>query len=322
MIDKGGVVCYRLSCIFGVGIFLLVVCTICFANSDGQTQRVDNNETPPYEKRQQPIIIWFYTAAADKPEVLKIVLSSGLVNHVMVKYMHPADADWRKKKEVVEAIEMVKESEAKLIWCRNAWPYYNVQDAQLSDFFDPNYYIRQITNLQREAVQIGADYVALDTESYAYAPVGRYLKGRDRILLNKHQWKELEEAISTAVEKAGKVDFILPAGSVNKTKPDGVLARLGKMRIAEDTYWSNEERQKRITYPYEIFGAYLNTVREDENRPGYWHFLVPEIFEKSELWSKKQGLFLYPKERRAMEVARELLAYSRTLPVADPNANK
>ena len=322
MVDKRKIVYYRLGCVFGVGIFLLAVCTICFANSNGQTQNVDSNETLPYEKKQQPIIIWFHNGVTDKPEALKIALSSGLVNHVIVKYMHPADRDWRKKKNVLEAIEIVKRSRAKLIWCRNAWPYENVQDARLSDFFDANYYIRQITNLRAEAAEMGADYVALDMEAYAYAPVGRYLKGKDRIFLSKAQWRQLEEAIDTAIEKAGKVDFIFPGGSVDETKPNGVLARLGKMRIAEETYWSNEERQKRITFPYEIFGAYLNTVREDKNHPGSWHFLVPEIFEKSELWSKKEGLFLYPKERRAMEVARELLAYSRTLPVADPNTNK
>lgn len=232
----------------------------------------------------------------------------------MNKYIHPADADWQRKKAVIEAIKIVKKSKAKLIWCQNLWPYYNVQNARPKDLFDPYYYIREIKNLRRGVNKIGADFCALDTEPYAYAPVKRYFKGINRIKLTKQQWNRVRLCVEKTIQAVGKVDFVMPAAYWKKDRPYNILAELGNMRIAEDTFWSNEEMLRRITYPYEIFGAYVNTVRLDENHPKLWHYLVPEIFEKPQRWSDKRGLFLYPKGKNSLAAARELVAYAESLP--------
>ena len=46
-------------------------------------------------------------------------------------------------------------------------------------------------------------------------------------------------------------------------------------------------------------------------------YTVPEIFEKSQLWSAKKGLYLYSKEGESMAVAHELVKYSKSLPILD-----
>ncbi|MCK4783754.1 MAG: hypothetical protein KAV87_08395, partial [Desulfobacteraceae bacterium] len=150
--------------------------------------------------------------------------------------------------------------------------------------------------------------------AYGFAPMKCYMQWRDRIRLTQSQWKQLENALAQAVETMGKVDFTLGAGSINKTQPINILSRLGKMRITGWTYWSNKKRLDMINFEYEICGAYINTVREDKYHPNLWHYLVPEIFEKSERWSDKRGLFLYPKEKNALAVAKELVAYAESLP--------
>jgi len=314
MTGKQDTIYYSLGGILIAGILLLAVNLMCPTDSNGKGQHTETNEPHPYEKRQKPIIIWSHNGVTDSPKTLKLAISSGLVSHVMIKYLHRADADWRQKKTVVEAIRIVKQSKAKLIWCRSTWPYWKVQDVHAEDFFEPHYYIKEIKILRREADEMGADFCALGLEAHAYAPMKRYLAGRDRIILTQSQWKKLEDTIAQTIKSVGKVDFILGAGSINKTQPINILSRLGKMRITGWTYWSNKERLDMINFEYEIFGAYINTVREDKYRPNLWHYLVPEIFEKSERWSGKCGLFLYPKEKNALAVAKELVAYAESLP--------
>lgn len=313
MTVKQSTIYYSLGCVLIAGVLLFAVNAMCLTDSNSEGQRVEANEPCAYEKRPPPIIIWFHNFI-DPPEAAKLAISSGLVSHVMVKYMHRADRDWRQKKTVVEAIRIVKQSEAKLIWCRNLWPYYNIGDVRAADFFDPNYYINEIKNLRMEADEMGADFCALDLEAYGSAPMKCYTQWPDRIRLTQSQWKQLEDALAQAVETMGKVDFVLGAGSIDKTQPINVLSRLGKMRITGWTYWSNEERLDLITFEYEIFGAYINTVREDENHPKLKHYLVREIFEKSGRWSDKCGLYLLPKEKNALAMAKELVAYAESLP--------
>ena len=317
MTGKRSTIYCSLGWVLIAGISLFVVDARSLADSNSTGEDVNANEFCASEERVQPIIIWFHNGVTDSPKALKLAVSSGLVSHVMIKYMHRADRDWHRNKAVVEAIRIVKQSEAKLIWCRNTWPYYKVQDVRLEDFFDPNYYIKEIKSLRKEADEMGADSCALDLEVYAYAPMKYYLKGRDRKRLTRDQWKELKDTIAKTIKTVGKVDFILGAGSIDKTRPINILSGLGEMRITEWTYWSNEERLHWINYPYEIFGAYINTVREDKNHPKLWHYLVPEIFEKSERWSDKKGLFLYPKEKNALAVAKDLVDYAKGLSNVD-----
>jgi len=277
----------------------------------GDERSVAPNQTTKKEQAK-PIVIWFYTIHRDKPIALETALSSGLISHVMMKFTHRKDRNWKKSENAHLALALIRKYKAKLIWARSVWPYYNIADSSSEDLFDPDYYFQEIQALRAEARGQKADFVALDTEPYGYTPMKKYLRGYDK--LTGRQREQLSRVIEQVTKAAGKVDFVLPAGSLASTHPYNILAGLGRYRIAENTYYNNEKNIKAIKYPYEIFGAYLNTVRENPDYPKSPFFTVRDVFEKSHLWSAKKGLFLYPKENKALEVARELAAYAKTLP--------
>ncbi len=298
--------------IMASGILLLILIYSCSSSTDDQVPISEIHDTNTPQPKEAPIIIWFHNGATDTPEAVKVALSSGLITHVIIKYYHRADFDWQKKPSVLEAIEIVKKSPAKLIWSRNLWPNWNQKDIRIEDFFEPNYYIREIQSVRSEAKQMGADFIALDIEAYADSIMKRYLRGRNK--LTATQRDELRSVIEEVVQAVGQVEFLYPGEHIRAKQPWNILSRLGKNRIAESTYYSNEDRLKKVKSEYEIFGAYLNIVREHKKYSHLNYYLVPEIFEKSHRWSDKKGLFLYPKERLALIVAKELLAYSKTLP--------
>lgn len=304
-----------LTAVATIGIVLLILTSFCSNNMDVQGSAEKTNDANEPQSKDKPIIIWFHNGATDPPEALSTALSSGLITHVMIKYLHRTEADWKKNKSVIQAIEIAKKSPAKLIWSRNLWPYRKQENIQIESFFDPNYYLQEIQSVRSEAKQIGADFIALDVEAYAYSIMKRYLQGRNKLTFLQRD--QLRDTIEKVVQKAGQVDFVYPGGFVRSAHPYNILCRLGKNRISEDTYYADETRLRKVVYQYEIFGAYLNTVRENKVNPHLPYYLVPEIFEKSYLWSDKKGLFLYPKERSAFVVAKELLAYSENLSDTD-----
>ncbi|HUU41245.1 MAG TPA: hypothetical protein VMW42_09900, partial [Desulfatiglandales bacterium] len=81
-------------------------------------------------------------------------------------------------------------------------------------------------------------------------------------------------------------------------------------------FYANYKRIKHIKVPYEIFGAYVNTTRENKNYPKLPYFTIAEIFDNSQLWSDKKGLFIYPLENKAELIAKDLVKYSRKLSFA------
>lgn len=269
----------------------------------------DVNDTPPVTK---PMIIWFHSGSGYSLESLKTAISSGLITHVILLYMHRADGDWKTNTAVREAIEIVKKSDTKLIWCRDLWPYYKNEGIKLSDFFDSNYYIREINYLRSEGKQIEADFVALDLEPYGYSPMKHYMKSKYQ--LDGRQRVSLQKVIRGVVEQVGEVDFVLPAGAMDLRHPYNIMSSLGKNRICESTYYDNSRRLKNISHPYEIFGAYVNTIRRRAENPSSPYFLVSDVFERSELWSEKKGLFLFSDRHNCLQVAKTIVDYSKTLP--------
>jgi hypothetical protein len=228
----------------------------------------------------------------------------------MISYMHRADASWEKSDKVLQAIKMVKDSEAKLIWCRDLWPYYKNEGIKLSEFFDPDYYTKEILAIRSEAKKIGADFVCLDNEAYGNSIMKYYLKNSKK--LTREELDKLRTAIEKTVATVGKVDFTMHAGW--SSRPCfALLAQLGNNRICEETYWFDEKRYKTIRYPYEIFGVYVNTVRENKQNPNQPYFLISDIFERSKLWADKKGLFLYSDGKNSLKVAKALCDYSKTL---------
>jgi hypothetical protein len=309
---------YKKTLFLFAAIIIISGCNAVFpalvCGDDGQSavNPQSANDRTETQHKKSPLIIWFYNGYGDTPESLTTALSSGLISHVMISYMHRADVNWSEKPSVLKAIAVTKKSGAKLIWSRNLWPYYNNTGIHPELLFDPNYYIREIRNLRFEAEQMGADYVAFDTEPYAYSPMKVY-KERKKILKTE-DIQRIELVIREVVKKEGKVDFVYPGGSEGKTMPYNSLAELAKYRISESTYYANYPRIKGLRSPYEIFGAYVNTEPGNPGHPKSPLFTIRQVFEDSWLWSQKDGLFIYPKEGRSLEVARALVAYARSLP--------
>jgi len=294
------------------GIVSFVLISACSGDDDTRSPAKTGQEKVAGGPKEEPIIIWHWGSYYDDLEPLKLALSTGLVNHVTIGTIHRKDKDFRKDLKVLKAIKIVKDSGVKLIWLRWLWPAYDVKESRAEDLFDPNFYIKEIRYLRAEANEIGADFVALDTEAYAYSPIQAYDKGE--IILKAEDLRRLKAIIKKVIDAAGKVDFIFPAGTTGNIMPYGILSELGTNRVSEDTYYSNYEAIKKIKTPYEIFGAYLNTTRENKKHPHLPYFLVPEIFDNSYLWSDRKGLYLYPREGNAKAVAEELVKYARNLP--------
>ena len=261
------------------------------------------NVQPPVS---QPVIIWFHSVSTNPIESLELALSSGLVSDVLMLYMHRNDADWKSDK-AQQAIEMVKESKARLIWCRDLWPYYKIKDVKAKDLYDPAYYVEEIKHLRAEADAMGADAVALDIEPYGDSPMKAVLKdkqGRSGVKLNS-----LKQAIADVIKKSGKVDYILPGGSTTDSHPYNTLSLLGENRISESTYYNQPSRLRRIRYPFEIFGAYVNVQNYNPQYPLLPFYRIPEIFEYSQIWSDRKGVFLYTDGKSSVATAQVLNDY-------------
>ena len=298
-------------------IFLIVLILTFFAVDCADSGEASIGKVTSDQIREKPQIIWFHNAAEHTSNIsLKTALSSGLISHVMIFCMHEKDM-LEIPSHVEEAIELVKKSGAKLIWSRSAWPWYKVENTKVGEIFSAQYYIYLIASLKKEANDIGADYCALDFEPYANSILKPYLRSRDRIQLNKSQKFELQKALAETVKVIGKVDYVLPAASLDQNHPYNLFASLGDNLISEHTYYDDPEQIKKIKYPYQIFGAYLNHTKENKNSLTKPYFLANEIFEKSNLWSQKKGVLIYTSSKQSLQVAKDLVRYSKTLPVRD-----
>ncbi len=314
-------------CFFvGLGILSEVASgvTIVHFSDTGKEAKVSKSSFSAVPK-EKPIVIWFYGGQHKSTKSLEVALRSDLITHVMVLYMNRKDGTWYSKKAVYKAIQIVKKSDAKLIWCRSLWPYYNIEGSGKEDLFDAEYFIQEIATVRAEAKQMGADFAALDIEANANSPLKSYLGGRDRIRMKQEQLSRIELAVDAAIAKVGRVDFVLPAASTAKDHPWNILVKFGKLRISEHTYYDNEKFIKKLKYPYDIFGAFLSPVKANKKWPKKPYFLPSEIFEKSHYWSNKKGLFLYTSKPKSVTVAEMLVEYTQELPVisiesgSDPN---
>jgi hypothetical protein len=270
----------------------------------------------------QPAVIWFHSVSSNSLTSLRQALSSQLINHVLMLYMHRNDADWRTNSDALAAIDLVKASKAKLIWCRDLWPYYKLKDVRAEDLFDPNYYVTEVTHLRAEAQEIGADLVALDTEPYGDSPLKRYVKNREAF--TQGNFRTLTRTMEVALQRLDKVDYILPAGSTTRLHPYNLLSRLGVNRISETTYYNRSDRVARIRYPFEIYGAYVRPDRRNPEHASLPFYLVTDVFEQSQIWSHKKGVMLYTDGKHCEKTAQALNQYGqfvlqhRRLPAESP----
>jgi len=181
-------------------------------------------------------------------------------------------------------------------------------DCELADFFRRDYYIQEIEALRAEALELGADYCALDNEPYADSIFKYYLSGSYYPTDAEHA--QLDAAITAAAAAVGKVDFIYHAGAITRDA-FRIIAQLGRNRIVEQTYWYDPPRYSTITYPWDIFGVFLNTTRTREEKPEAPYFLVSDALDDlAALWTGEKGVFLYTTAALYADVADALLEHA------------
>jgi hypothetical protein len=257
-----------------------------------------------------PEILWFHSVSSNSLESLDVALSSGLVSHVMVLYMHRNDADIMDGK-VQKAVQLVKVHGAKLIWCRDLWPYYKNGACDPLQIYEANYYVHEVFHLRKEGELLNADAIALDCEPYGesvFKPVFKDATIRSRVDLNR-----LELAVTAAIDQVGKVDYILPAGSTDARHPLNRVSQLGQNRISESTYYNLESRLRKVKYPYEIFGAYVRASHVHPEHPLLPFFTADALFTHSEVWSGKKGVLLYTDGPHSLETAQSLCEYAQKI---------
>ncbi|MBN1123650.1 MAG: hypothetical protein JXA82_01485 [Sedimentisphaerales bacterium] len=265
---------------------------------------------------EKPEIIWCYGVGRHPLRSMQIAVDSGFITNVIMAVGNRETSDqlYKHYDTVQQAVAITKQADIKLTLVRYMWPSLP-EAAPLSLVFDLNHYLREIDLLKQEARQINADYIGFDLEPYNSTEIRQWIS-RKRTYQDRNE-ERLRGIVWEVIKRAGKVDYVYPAGSMSPYNPYNTLALLGKNRIAESTYYNNPTSLPQIKYPYEIFGAYLNTTTTNEYFPGSPYFLVEDIFESSDLWSKKKGLFMYPKEDKAQEVADALLAYRDRIPIIE-----
>jgi hypothetical protein len=261
------------------------------------------------------IIIWYHRAWED-PNYLQNVVDSGLVTHIMITNSN-RNENWTSNptitNKISQAIQIIRNSNPhiKIIWGRDLWPIENQTGIELEDFFNSSYYAQEISFLKKEAAELGADFISLDTEPYGTSPMKQYLTG-NRTLLTSDQNTELANAIKTATAAEGRVDFIYPAGSSDMNHPYHELAKLGTLTLAENTYYDKEVN---IPYSYDLFGAFVNSEPGNlSGNPNAPYYTIQTIFDKSYRWINKKGLWFYQEgESNAIKISEQLLAYSHDL---------
>jgi len=228
----------------------------------------------------------------------------------MISFMHRLDADWQASPEALKAIEHVQQAKVALIWCRSLWPYYHNGQIGLRTLMDPQYYVNEIRALQAEGQAMKADYVAFDLEPYGRSPLKGLFKGQGAF--TSQELAAIRRAVQQAIEQAGQVDFVLPAGSPRRDHPYNILSGLGRLRICQGTYYNNP-LARRIPYDYEIFGAHVSGQKWRFVKPDREYFTVQDLFDRSQIWSNRRGLFIYSTGADSPKVAEDLKQYSKSL---------
>lgn len=241
-----------------------------------------------------PPVIWYYYLDHGL-DLLGEVLATGVVTHVMLsgndRETQPIDAP-----EVLDAIALCQQFGVAVIWSRHLWN--NDENLEsLEDVFDPEFYIEILSLINAEAEWLGADFTAIDGETYRGSP----LYATFRADFSPDDFEAMKEALDIVAETV-RVDFVYPAGShFRPLRANNLYPILARRSISESTYYDMPARNCQITHAYNIFGAHV--TRDTERLvAGYAPYFLPhDIVGRRYLWSASDGapdgvngLFLFP----------------------------
>ena len=284
------------------GVVAAALVSICSGNNNTKDPNHLRQEQSATENKGQPIIIWFHNAPVHKPATLEKALSSGIITHVWILFLNPQDAPLPKLNKARQAIKVCKKHNVKVIWARTLWPSYEVRNFHRSDMSDPNYYKNFIDTIRAEARILGADYTTVDTEPYALFPFKEIKKKP----LNPKEYDAIKDAVQKAINEKGQLDFIAPAGGAYPYRIYEAVRDLGKLKVAEHTYFDIPRKIKDKKRPYDVFGAYINVTKQNPQHPKAPFFTPKEILERQDLWGHKKGLYISANHKDMEKVAEML----------------
>lgn len=288
------------------------VSLISGGDEPSQSAKTDASASCSVSEFEKPMVIWFHNAGSTKPASLRKVLSCGVITHVLILYLHPSDAPLNRQPNVVDAVRICRDAGVSVIWFRTLWPTYNVSGFTKERLYDESYYADLIRKIREEARNLQVEFVGIDTEPYGYFPFKEEL----RKTLRKDDFDKMRNAVSLAVEKEGAVDFVMPAGMLKKQMFDAVV-ELGKLKIAEFTYYDAPWKVNDPNTPFDIFGAYISVSKNNKVAPRYPFFTAQEILERQKLWSHKKGIMLYPKEDEVEALTKQISKIKVIVPKND-----
>jgi hypothetical protein len=273
----------------------------------------DTPSSPPVDPNTKPMIIWMHNCPVHDSQTLELALSSGVITHVWMLYLNPADAPLEKLDKARRDIAICRKHNVKVIWCRTLWPSYEVKFFEKRLMFDPNYYCKFIDTMRTEVSILGADFTAVDTEPYTFFP---FLEIREKPL-SKEEFDNIKSAVERAVKKKGQLDFLSPSCGYFPLHIYDAVKELGKLKVAEHTYYNIPKKIKNPEFTYDIFGAYVNVTTYNENHPSAPFFTIQEILSRQDLWFAKKGLFISANHNNIKKVAEILSQIKQVVP--DPN---
>lgn len=259
-----------------------------------KSQTVYVNPPPGRTPISPPPVIWYHQREVSA-EILADVIASGKVTHVMIAGADRTVYAYDDPK-VLTLVRMCKQAGIQVIWSRYLWGNW-VNFQTQADLYDPEFYAAAVAQTVAESLALGAQYSALDGETYPSSPLDEFLD-RD---LSPDDFMKVGDAIRLAGQ-TDQVDFLYPCGTFARPmRVTNLFRPLTRTGIATSTYWDVPQKNCRVTFAYEVFGAYVQP-RTDRPFLGTSPFFLPhDILQRRYLWSMADGardsvngLFLYP----------------------------
>lgn len=317
----------KTSTIFLAVTALTLLLAVIWASVAGRSQSGPKKlaeESGAAQAPARPMIIWFHAFETD-PELLRLVISGGIFSHVMFRGLHEFD----RPEQVIFAhpnlrkvLSLCRDNGVEVIWLRYLYPGYRFRGiTTFRSICHADYYAQRIRQVKKEGKRMGVSLVALDAEPYGQSPL-KPLKLPKTYKLTPEQYNALDNAVQAGVRAAGKVDFILPAVTPYRRHLYNATVALGKSVISEHTYRDIPWKLKDKRRPFDVFGAYVSTKKDDPEHPdGPGPFFTPrEILARQDLWTQKKGLFIFPGYgEQLVEVVDEFSKIKKVRPARDSN---
>ncbi|MHC4122471.1 MAG: hypothetical protein ACYSSI_02770, partial [Planctomycetota bacterium] len=278
-----------------------------FANNEIRLSINPNIDSNLPEKANEanvsrPVVIWFHNVPTFSLASLDTATKSGVVDYVLLLHLHPLDAPLPDEK-ADRAIEICRKNNVPFIWCRTLWPTYKNADLlQEKDLYQPENYINILNRIKFEASVLGTAYSAVDTEVYGNNPLRRYYKQK----LPGELYEKISAAIQKTMEQTAPVDYVLPSMGYYEMHIYDILANLGRLKIAEHTYYDIPSKLADNRLPHDVFGAFLSITKKNKKHPKAQFFTVEEVFERSSLWKDKHGIMLFTSPKLALDISKEI----------------